>query len=79
MHLGVAVGRVTCVCVYQIFVRSFHSQARPCPAAPLSPLTLGRLVDVSLGHARPLAVGVGLGPAEKFLLTDSLFPDLYCC
>ena len=22
-HLGVAVGRVTCVCVYQIFVRSF--------------------------------------------------------
>ena len=23
VHLGVAVGRVTCVCVYQIFVRSF--------------------------------------------------------
>ena len=20
-----------------------------------------------------------VGPAQKFLLTDSLFPDLYCC
>ena len=24
-------------------------------------------------------VPVGFGPAQKFLLTDSLFPDLYCC
>ena len=39
----------------------------PCPAAPLSPLTVGRLVDVSLGHARPLAVGVGHEYAEGVL------------